>query len=260
MEIVDLNSDMGEGFGVYRLGDDVAIMECVSSVNVACGWHAGDPLIMQERVALAKDLAIGLGAHPGYPDLLGFGRRDLKLSPKEARAYTLYQVGALYGFARAQQIPLEHVKLHGSFYNQVAYDLTLSQAVLEGLRDFDPHLIVLAPSLSPMAKLGQEMGLRVAQEVFADRHYLDDGRLVPRSHPRAFVTDVQEALARVVRMVKDRRVQTISGQEIEICADTICVHGDNPKAVQLAMHIKETLLKNGVKIQPLRAFLKGGVH
>ncbi|WP_221281143.1 LamB/YcsF family protein [Helicobacter gastrocanis] len=260
MDCVDLNSDMGEGFGVYSLGDDTAIMECVSSVNLACGWHASDPLIMQERVSLAKKLNLGLGAHPGYPDLLGFGRRALNISPKEAKTYTLYQVGALFAFAKAAQTPLEHVKLHGSFYNQAGYDLKLARAVLEGVQEFDPDLIVLAPSLSPMAKLGQELGLKIAHEVFADRHYLDDGRLVPRSHPQAFVTDLQEALIRVVLMVKEHKVQAISGKEIEIKADTICVHGDNPQAVWLAMQIKEALLHNGVQIKPLRAFLKGGTH
>ncbi|GMB95388.1 LamB/YcsF family protein [Helicobacter heilmannii] len=257
MDCVDLNSDMGEGFGVYRLGDDAAIMEFVSSANLACGWHASDPLIMQEMVGLAKKSNLGLGAHPGYPDLLGFGRRHLNISPKEARVYTLYQVGALYAFAKAQQTPLQHVKLHGSFYNQVAYDLKLALEVLKGIRDFDPHLIVLAPSLSPMAKLGQDMGLKIAEEVFADRHYLDDGRLAPRAHPQAFVTDLSEALVRVVCMVKERKVQTISGKTIDIVADSICVHGDNPQAVWLAMQIKEVLLKNGVAIKPLGEFIRG---
>ncbi|BDQ27874.1 MULTISPECIES: LamB/YcsF family protein [Helicobacter] len=257
MDCVDLNSDMGEGFGVYRLGDDTAIMEFVSSVNLACGWHASDPLIMQEMVGLAQKSNLGLGAHPGYPDLLGFGRRHLNISPKEARVYTLYQVGALFAFAKAQKTPLQHVKLHGSFYNQAAYDLKLALEVLKGIRDFDPHLIVLAPSLSPMAKLGQDMGLKIAEEVFADRHYLDDGRLVPRDHPKAFVSDLNEALMRVVCMAKERKVQTISGKSIDIVADSICVHGDNPQAVWLAMQIREVLLKNGVAIKPLGEFIRG---
>ncbi|WP_121021541.1 LamB/YcsF family protein [Helicobacter vulpis] len=249
MKRVDLNSDIGEGFGCYRMGDDEAIMAQVSSVNCACGWHAGDPLIMQKIAKQAKVLGVGLGAHPSFPDLLGFGRRKMEISPKEARAYVLYQVGALGAFAKACGYSLQHVKLHGSLYNQAAHDISLATAILEAIEDYDPNLVILCLSGSVMANQAQKRGLRVAQEVFADRRYYPNARLVERAHPKALVSDPKEAVEQVLGMVVDRRVKTIDGTNIEIQADSICIHGDHKEALELARQIRQALESQHISIK-----------
>ncbi|MFC3846991.1 LamB/YcsF family protein [Helicobacter baculiformis] len=251
MKSVDLNSDIGEGFGVYTMGDDGAILRCVSSVNVACGWHAGDALIMHDLAQQAKALGVGLGAHVGYPDLLGFGRRTMQISPKEARCYTLYQVGALEAFAQSYGFSLQHVKLHGSFYNQASHHLELAQAVLEAIQAYNPNLIVLTLAQSTMSQEGQKMGLKIAQEAFIDRHYQANGQLLPRSHPKALIHDPQEAIDRALKMVLKQKVSTPEGVEIEIKADSLCVHGDTPCALELAKQVRHALEIQGVCIQPL---------
>lgn len=255
MECVDLNSDIGEGFGVYKMGDDGALLECVSSANVACGWHAGDPLIMDGIAQRIKALGVRLGAHVGYPDLLGFGRRKMEISPQEARCYTLYQIGALEAFAKTYGFCLQHVKLHGSFYNQAACDLNLARAILEGIQAYNPRLIVLTLSQSLMAKQGQQMGLCVAQEAFLDRHYQADGQLVPRSHPEAIITDPQQAFKRALKMITEHRVSTLEGTEIEIQADSLCVHGDNPQALEFVKQVSHALKEQGIAIKPLTSVL-----
>ncbi|WP_104685549.1 LamB/YcsF family protein [Helicobacter bizzozeronii] len=255
MECVDLNSDIGEGFGVYKMGGDGAILECVSSANVACGWHAGDALIMEGMAQKAQVLGVGLGAHVGYPDLLGFGRRKMEISPKEARCYTLYQIGALEAFAKSYGFTLQHVKLHGSFYHQASSDPNLARAILEGISAYNPKLIVLTLSQSLMAIEGLKMGLCVAQEAFIDRHYLASGQLVPRSHPQALISDVNYALERALKMITACKVRTLEGAEIEIKAHSLCVHGDNPKALEFAKQIRTGLEKHGITIRPLRSIL-----
>ncbi|WP_120948279.1 LamB/YcsF family protein [Helicobacter mehlei] len=255
MECVDLNSDIGEGFGVYKMGDDEAILECVSSANVACGWHAGDALIMEGVVQSARALGVGLGAHVGYPDLLGFGRRKMEISPKEARCYTLYQIGALEAFAKSYGSTLQHVKLHGSFYHQATNDPNLARAILQGVADYNPNLIVLTLSQSLMAIEGQKMGLKVAEEAFIDRHYQANGQLVPRSHPQALISDVNCALERALKMITDCKVSTLEGVEIDIKAHSLCVHGDHPKALEFAKQVRTGLKKHGIAIQPLRSIL-----
>lgn len=248
---VDLNSDLGESFGRYKLGLDEEVMNYITSANVATGWHAGDPLVMRKTVRLAKGKGVSVGAHPGYPDLLGFGRRYMKLTPEEARNYILYQIGALYAFTRAEGLELQHVKPHGALYNALVKEEELARAVIEGIADFDRNLIFVTLSGSRPAEIAEEMGVKVAHEVFADRAYNPDGTLVPRSRPRAVIHDKDEIAERVVSMVKDGGVKAINGEWVELKADTICVHGDNPKAVEIARHIREILEREGVKIVPM---------
>ncbi len=253
---VDLNSDLGESFGRYKLGLDEEVMEYISSANVATGWHAGDPIVMRRTVRLAKENGVAVGAHPGYPDLLGFGRRYMKLSPEEARNYILYQIGALYAFARAEGLELQHVKPHGALYNALVKDEELARAVLEGIADFDKNLIFVALSGSKPAQIAGEIGFRVAHEVFADRAYNPDGTLVSRSKPGAVIHDKDEIAERVISMVKDGGVRAINGEWVELRVDSICVHGDNPKAVEIAAHVGRALEAEGVKVVPMRGIVR----
>lgn len=252
MKKIDLNCDLGESFGNYKIGLDDEVIRHISSANVACGFHASDPLVMQKTVALAKENGVCIGAHPGFPDLVGFGRRNMSVSPAEAKALVQYQIGALDAFCKAAGVKLCHVKPHGALYNMAGKDDILAQAVCEGIFEYDSNLILLGLSGSKMIEAGKKIGLRTASEVFADRAYEDDGSLVARSKPGAVITDENLAVSRVVEMVKNGRVTSITGNEIEIKADSICLHGDGVKAVEFAKRIKEELLKNDVEIVPLR--------
>ncbi|MGN0568641.1 MAG: LamB/YcsF family protein [Acutalibacteraceae bacterium] len=252
MKKIDLNCDLGESFGNYKIGLDDEVIRHISSANVACGFHASDPLVMQKTVALAKENGVCIGAHPGFPDLVGFGRRNMSVSPSEAKALVQYQIGALDAFCKAAGVKLCHVKPHGALYNMAGKDEILAQAVCEGIFEYDSNLILLGLSGSKMIEAGKKIGLRTANEVFADRAYEDDGSLVARSKPGAVITDENLAVSRVVEMVKNGRVTSITGNEIEIKADSICLHGDGVKAVEFAKRIKEELLKNDVEIVPLR--------
>ena len=252
MKKIDLNCDLGESFGNYKIGLDEEVIRHISSANVACGFHASDPLVMQKTVALAKENGVCIGAHPGFPDLVGFGRRNMSVSPSEAKALVQYQIGALDAFCKAAGVKLCHVKPHGALYNMAGKDEILAQAVCEGIFEYDSNLILLGLSGSKMIEAGKKIGLRTANEVFADRAYEDDGSLVARSKHGALITDENLAVSRVVEMVKNGRVTSITGNEIEIKADSICLHGDGVKAVEFAKRIKEELLKNDVEIVPLR--------
>ena len=252
MKKIDLNCDLGESFGNYKIGLDDEVIRHISSANVACGFHASDPLVMQKTVALAKENGVCIGAHPGFPDLVGFGRRNMSVSPAEAKALVQYQIGALDAFCKAAGVKLCHVKPHGALYNMAGKDEILAQAVCEGIFEYDSNLILLGLSGSKMIEAGKKIGLRTASEVFADRAYEADGSLVARSKPGAVITDENLAVSRVVEMVKNGRVTSITGNEIEIKADSICLHGDGVKAVEFAKRIKEKLLKNDVEIVPLR--------
>lgn len=249
---VDLNSDLGESFGRYTLGMDDQIIPLITSANVACGYHASDPVVMEKTIAEAKKAGICVGAHPGFPDLMGFGRRNMNVSHEEARAYTLYQVGALAAFCRAQGMELQHVKPHGAFYNMAAKDYGLARAICEGIAAFDQNLIVLALSGGELSRAASDMGLRTAREVFADRAYEEDGTLVDRRKDGAMITDEEEAIARVVRMVKEKKVTAITGKDIPITADSICVHGDGKKALDFVKKIRSALLAEKVTICPLK--------
>ncbi|NJE85740.1 LamB/YcsF family protein [Thermococcus sp. CX2] len=253
---VDLNSDLGESFGRYKLGLDEEVMNHITSANVATGWHAGDPIVMRKTVRLAKEKGIAVGAHPGYPDLMGFGRRYMKLAPEEARNYILYQIGALYAFIKAEGMELQHVKPHGALYNALVKDEELARAVMEGIADFDKGLIFVTLSGSRAAEIAEEIGLKVAHEVFADRAYNPDGTLVPRGKPGAVIHDKELIAERVISMVKDGGVKAINGEWIELRADTICVHGDNPKAVEIAAYIRRILEEEGVKVVPMGEFIR----
>ncbi|ACJ16539.1 hypothetical protein, conserved [Thermococcus onnurineus NA1] len=253
---VDLNSDLGESFGRYKLGLDEEVMKYITSANVATGWHAGDPLVMRKTVRLAKEKGVAVGAHPGYPDLLGFGRRYMKLTPEEARNYILYQIGALHAFTKAEGMELQHVKPHGALYNALVKDEELARAVIEGITDFDRRIIFVMLSGSRPAEIAEEMGLKVAHEVFADRAYNPDGTLVLRGKPGAVIHDKELIAERVVSMVKDGGVKAINGEWIELRADTICVHGDNPKAVEIAAYIRRVLEDEGINVVPMGEFIR----
>ncbi len=254
-KIVDLNSDLGEGFGSYKMGMDEEIIKYVTSVNVACGWHAGDPLIMNKTFVEANKRNVAVGAHPSYPDLLGFGRRNLDVTAEEAKAYILYQVGALEAFAKANGTKLQHIKLHGAFYNKTAKDPVLAQAVVDALKAYDKDVILMALSGSLIAKLAKENGLRVAQEVFADRAYNEDGSLVNRKLQGAVIHDEEEAISRTKRMILEGKVTTIDNKEIDIVADSICVHGDNPEAINFVKKIRESLEAEGIEIKNIGSFI-----
>ncbi len=245
---VDLNADLGESFGAYTIGMDSEVLRFISSANVACGFHAGDPLVMEKTVALACERGTAVGAHPGYPDLMGFGRRNLNIKPAEAKAYIKYQVGALLAFTKAQGIRLQHVKPHGAFYNMAAVNDALATAICEGIKEVDPELIVLGLAGSAHIRAAKAVGLKVASEVFADRAYMEDGTLVPRTMPGAMVHDKALAISRIIRMVKEGCVEAITGKVIPIQADSICVHGDNPDAIGFVKEIRETLEAEGVSI------------
>lgn len=245
---VDLNSDLGESFGRYTLGMDDKVIPLISTANVACGYHASDPLVMDETIERAKAAGIRVGAHPGLPDLMGFGRRNIAITPEEAKAYTTYQLGALDAFCKSKGVKMQHVKPHGAFYNMAAKDYELSKAICEAVKAYDSSLIILGLSGSETVKAAKDLGLRVAQEVFADRAYEEDGTLVNRRKEGAMVTDEDIAIARVVRMIKEKKVTAITGKDIDIEADSVCVHGDGVKALAFVEKIRETLAKEGIEI------------
>ena len=247
---IDLNADLGESFGRYTLGMDEKIMEVISSANIACGFHAGDPMVMERTVRLAAEAGIAIGAHPGFPDLMGFGRRNMAVSPEEARAYILYQLGALDAFLRPMGIRMRHVKPHGALYNMAAADEQLARAICGAVKDFDPELRLVGLSGSLLIHAAEKTGLRAISEVFADRAYEADGSLVSRRKPGAIISDEREALRRVIRMVKEGKVKAINGEEIAIRAESVCVHGDGEKALLFAKSIREALTANDIQVSP----------
>jgi UPF0271 protein len=246
---VDLNCDLGESFGVYTIGQDEAVIPLVTSVNIACGFHAGDPQVMLQTVQLAKAHGTAIGAHPGLPDLVGFGRRDMRITPEEAYALTTYQIGALAAIAATLGVRLQHVKPHGALYNMAARDAVLAEAIATAVRDVDRNLILFGLAGSELVKAGKRAGLRVAQEVFADRTYQADGTLTPRSRTDAMLHDAQEAAERVIRMLREGVVRATDGTDVPIQADTVCVHGDGPKALAFVKEIRERLQSSGVELR-----------
>ena len=246
---IDLNSDLGESFGAYKLGCDEEIIPLISSANVACGFHAGDPTTMAKTVSLCKAENCAIGAHPGFNDLEGFGRRNMNVSPADAKNMLLYQIGALDAFCKANGLHLQHVKPHGALYNMAAKDAALARAICEAIYEYDSSLILLGLANSQMIAQAKEIGLSYAQEVFADRAYEDDGTLVARTKPGALISDEDEAVSRVIRMIKEHRVKTVTGNEIEIVPDSVCVHGDNKHALQFVKKIKSALLAEGICIK-----------
>ena len=245
---IDLNCDLGESFGAYTLGLDAEVIPFITSANIACGWHAGDALVMEATVKACKAAGVSVGAHPGFPDLAGFGRRNLDASPKEVKAYIQYQVGALWAFCKAQDVPLAHVKPHGALYNMAAKNDSLARAVCEGIAEIDSDLILLALSGSKMIEAAEAMGLPFAREVFADRAYEEDGSLVARNKPGAMITDEALAIARVVGMVKTGTVEAVTGKTIPLRPESVCVHGDSVHALAFVQKIRKALEENGVTV------------
>jgi 5-oxoprolinase (ATP-hydrolysing) subunit A len=246
---VDLNCDMGESFGAWSMGADAEVLAHVSSANIACGFHAGDPAIMHHTVAIALARGVAVGAHPSLPDLQGFGRRSMRVTPDEVYDLVLYQIGALAGFCRALGGRLAHVKAHGALYNMAAKDAMLADAIACAARDFDPSLILFGLTGSELIRAGRNAGLRVANEVFADRTYQRDGTLTPRGTPEAMIHDVGAALAQVERMILEGRVRTLAGDEVVVELDTICIHGDEPGAAAFARELRALLTRLGVALR-----------
>jgi UPF0271 protein len=248
---IDLNCDMGESFGRYTLGNDPALMPHITSANIACGFHASDPLVMERTVQLALEYGVNIGAHPGYPDLQGFGRRDMHLSPEEAEAATLYQIGALAGFAQAAGAGLVHVKPHGALYNQAAQDRPLAEAIVRAVAKFSRELIVVGLANSELVRAALEAGQPVAREAFADRAYEVDGSLRSRRLHGALLHDPAQAAAQAVGIARDGLVVAWGGQEVDVQAETLCVHGDTPEAVSHVQAIRQALEEAGVDVTPL---------
>ena len=255
MHIVDLNCDMGESFGAYKIGHDEDILDFVTSANIACGFHAGDPTTMRKTVKLALEKNVGIGAHPGLPDLVGFGRRDMKITPQEAYDLVLYQMGALYGFVKAEGRTLQHVKPHGALYNMAAQSQPLSEAIAEAVYKLDPELILFGLAGSELVKAGKKIGLRCASEVFSDRTYQQDGSLTSRSNPDALIKDHTIAVKQVIRMVKEGKVHSLQGVEISIDADTICIHGDGEHALAYAKYISSALEEASIKVAKIQDYI-----
>jgi 5-oxoprolinase (ATP-hydrolysing) subunit A len=257
---IDLNSDVGESYGVYKLGLDEEVIPHITSANIACGFHAGDPGTMRRTVSLARAAGVEVGAHPGFPDLLGFGRRNMDASLAEVQDYVVYQMGALMAVAQSFGMKLQHVKTHGSLYNMSAADSKLMTAIAEavGRVNLETILVVPAPSeTAPFLEIGKRCGIRIAFEVFADRAYNPDGSLVSRRISGALIEDHGRVAERAVRMALERTVTAIDGTELAVPADTICVHGDNPGAVAMVREIRERLVRAGVEVTAMKNFIRG---
>jgi 5-oxoprolinase (ATP-hydrolysing) subunit A len=256
MFVVDINCDLGESFGAYRLGVDEHILPNVTSANIACGFHAGDPSVMRKTVQLALQHGVRIGAHPGLPDLMGFGRREMNLSPKEAYDFVVYQIGALYGFVKSEGASMQHVKPHGALYNMAAKSPELSEAIAEAVYKVDPELILFGLAGSELIKAGEKIGLRTAQEVFADRTYQSDGSLTSRSQPDALITDDHQAVNQVIRMIKEKKVLSQQGVNVPIQADTICIHGDGEHALVFARMIRQQLAASEIMVRAVEEIIK----
>lgn len=249
MKTVDLNSDIGESFGAYKLGDDAEILKHITACNVACGYHAGDPMVMDRVVRIAAERGVAVGAHPGYPDLMGFGRRPMKLSHDEAKNYVKYQLGALAAFTTTYGTRIHHVCPHGSMGNACQTDRDLARAICEAVYEFDKDIIVYYCAGAVLGEEAERMGLRTACEIFADRAYEDDLSLRSRALEGAMITDEDEAIRRCIRMVTEGKVTSHSGRELDIKGDTLCVHGDGPKAIAFVQRISKGFVDAGIEIR-----------
>jgi len=255
---IDINCDMGESFGAYKLGLDEEVIKYITSANIACGYHAGDPLVMERTVSMAKEHGVSVGAHPGFPDLMGFGRRNLDATLPEIKGYVTYQIGALQAFAKVQGLRVEHVKPHGALYLMAVEDETIAEAIVEAIASVDKLLIFVALAGAKgekMTKIGEKIGLRVAYEAFPDRAYTPEGTLVSRRQPGAVIKDPEVVAQRALMMAKEGKVVAIDGTEITLQAETLCVHGDTPGAIDLVKKIRETLTESGVQVVPLSRFI-----
>ena len=248
MKSIDINCDMGESYGAWKMGADAEVMPYISSANVACGFHGGDPATIRQTVRLAVDHGVAVGAHPSLPDLQGFGRRAMKISPQDMYDLVVYQAGAVEAFARAAGAKLHHVKCHGALYNMAAQDEALSQAMARAVRDLGGGVMLYALSNSTMMHVGRKEGVKVAGEVFADRGYSDDGTLSPRGKPGAMIEDAAVAVERALAMIDKGYVTALSGKPVPVSADTLCLHGDQPGAVTFAKAIRKAFAERGITV------------
>lgn len=246
---IDLNCDMGENFGIYKLGCDEEAIPYVTSINVACGFHASDPSNMLKTIRLAKKYGVAIGAHPSFPDLVGFGRRFMAASAEEIKADVIYQIGALAGLCWSEGLTLQHVKAHGALYNAAEKDIKVATAIAEAISDFDPKLYMLCSSGSAMVTAAKNIGIKYVEEAFADRAYTAEGTLVSRKQTGAVIHDVHEVAERVVKMVTHQCVTAIDGTTVPISAQTICVHGDTPGAVTMIKTIRAQLEEKGIQLK-----------
>jgi 5-oxoprolinase (ATP-hydrolysing) subunit A len=250
---IDLNADVGESFGAYTIGDDAAVLRSVTSANVAAGFHGGDPTVLRRTLALARELGVAVGAHPSFPDLAGFGRRDVAMSPRDAEDLVLYQIAAVAGVARAEGLQLAHVKPHGAMYTMAARDRALADAIAKAVAALDPALVLFAPPHSALADAGAACGLRLAIEGFADRAYRPDGSLVPRSEAGAIIPGIEDVVTRAMQMAVERTLHAIDGTLLHLDVDTLCIHGDTPGAASMAAWIRAGLNSAGVDVRAPRS-------
>ncbi|GAA6742354.1 LamB/YcsF family protein [Thermus antranikianii] len=248
--LIDLNADAGESYGTFTYGHDREIFPLVTSVNLACGFHGGSPTRIREAVALAKAHGVAVGAHPGFPDLVGFGRRDMALSPEEVYADVLYQIGALYAFLKTEGLSLHHVKPHGALYLRACRDRETARAIAEAVKAFDPEVPLVVLPGTVYEEEARRAGLRVVLEAFPERAYLKNGQLAPRSLPGSWISDPKEAARRALRMVLEGKVEALDGGEVEVKAETLCIHGDNPNAPEVALAVRRALEEAGVEVKP----------
>ena len=248
---IDLNADLGESFGAWTMGQDAQLMPLVTSANVACGSHAGDPAVMRKTVRLARAHGVAVGAHPGFPDLAGFGRREMRLTPQEVEDLVLFQIGALAAIAQCEGVRLQHVKAHGALYNMACRDEAMAEAIARAVVAFDPTLVLFGLPGSALLQAGLDAGLPVAAEAFADRAYCADGSLAPRSEPGSVIHEVDTVVARAVTMVRDQAVVATDGTTMQFEADTLCLHGDTPGAALLAAAVRRGLEDAGVLVAAL---------
>jgi 5-oxoprolinase (ATP-hydrolysing) subunit A len=261
MSPVDLNCDMGESYGAYTLGMDEAVIRHITSANIACGYHAGDANVMQRTVKMAAEYGVAVGAHPAFPDLLGFGRRNMACTPEEITHYVIYQIGALQAFCKANGVKLQHVKPHGSLYNMAVDDERIARAIAQGVARVDPALFLVTlagKQTEQMLRIGREEGVRIALEAFPDRAYTPEGTLASRKLPGAVITDPDQVAGRAVRMATEGVVTAIDGTPLTMHVHTLCVHGDNPSAVDLVRKIRERLALAQVEVTPFGSFLAAG--
>jgi UPF0271 protein len=245
---IDLNADAGESYGAWTLGSDAELFDYVTSANIACGFHASDPLTIQKTIFLAKEKNVGVGAHPGYPDLVGFGRRPLKATPEEVYADVLYQISVIYGFCKVASLPLSHVKAHGALSNVAMQDAVTAKAIAQATKDFDKDLPLVVLPGTELEYKALALNLPIIKEGFPERAYLQNGQLAPRSMPGAVIHNPKEAASRALQMVKDKRIQTQDGGYFSLEVQTLCIHGDNPNAVAIARAVRETLEAEGIKV------------
>jgi UPF0271 protein len=248
MKKIDLNCDMGESFGAWKMGADAGVMPYISSANIACGFHAGDPATIRKTVRLALDNGVAVGAHPSLPDLMGFGRRTMRISPQDMYDLVVYQAGAVEAFARAAGAKLHHVKCHGALYNMAANDEALSDAMVRAVKDLGSGVILYCLSRSKNFELAKKAQIPVAGEVFADRGYSDDGTLAPRDRPGGMIEDPQQSVAQVLGMIEGGYVTSLGGKRVPVAADTLCLHGDQPGAVLFAQTLRKTFTERGISV------------